>query len=69
MNLAVLERPPSSKPDDIENRMEVMRQFKRCGVRIADENTAHVTPIDLLKKGTERIQVVYGQAGSGKPLF
>ena len=37
-----------------------------CGVRVADENTAHVTPVDLLKKGTERIQVVYGQAGSGE---
>ena len=66
VNLAVLERPPLSKPDDIENKMEVMRRFKRCGVRVADENTAHITPVDLLKKGTERIQVVYGQAGSGK---
>ena len=66
VNLAVLKRPPSSKPDDMKDKMEVMRRFKRCGVRIADENTAHVTPVDLLKKGTERIQVVYGQAGSGK---
>ena len=66
VNLTVHERPPSSKPDDIENKMEVIRRFKHCGVRVADENTAHVTPVDLLKKGTERIQVMYGQAGSGK---
>ena len=66
VNLIVHERPPSSKPDDIENKMEVIRRFKHCGFRVADENTAHVTPVDLLKKGTERIQVVYGQAGSGK---
>ena len=66
VKLAVLEKPPSSKPDNVEDRMEAMRRFKRCGCRVADEKASHVTPVDLLKKGSERIHVVYGQAGSGK---
>ena len=66
MNLAVLERPPSSKPEDIKDKMKAMEQFKCCGVKVADKNTKRITPIDLLKKGSERIRVVYGQAGSGK---
>ena len=66
VNLAVLEKSPSSKPDDIKDRMEVIRRFKRCGVRVAGKNMKSITPIDLLKKGNNRIQVVYGQAGSGK---
>ena len=66
VKLAVLERPPSSKPDNVEDKMEAMRRFTRCGARVADENASHVTPVGLLKKGSERIRVVYGQAGSGK---
>ena len=66
VKLAVLEKPPSSKPDNVEDKMEAMRRFKRCGTRVADEKALHVTPVDLLKKGNERIRVVYGQAGSGK---
>ena len=66
VKLAVLEKPPSSKPDNVEDKMEAMCRFKRCGTRVADEKASHVTPVDLLKKGSERIRIVYGQAGSGK---
>ena len=66
VKLAVLEKPPSSTPDNVEDKMEAMHRFKRCGARVADEKASHVTPVDLLKKGSERIHVVYGQAGSGK---
>ena len=69
VNLAVLEKPPSSKPDDIEDKMEAIKRFRDCGVRVANESTACITPVDLLKKGNEpsqRIRVIYGQAGSGK---
>ena len=66
VKLAVLEKPPSSKPDNVKDKMEAMHRFKRCGPRVADEKASHVTPVDLLKKGSERIHVVYGQAGSGK---
>jgi len=66
VKLAVLDKLPSSKPDNVEDKMEAMRRFKRCGTRVAHEKASHVTPVDLLKKGSERIRVVYGQAGSGK---
>ena len=66
VKLAVLEKPPSSTPDNVEDKMEAMHRFTHCGTRVADEKASHVTPIDLLKKGSERIRVVYGQAGSGK---
>ena len=66
VKLAVLEKPPSSTPDNVEDKMEAMHRFKRCGARVTDEKASHVTPVDLLKKGSERIRVVYGQAGSGK---
>ena len=66
VKLAVLEKPPSSKPDNVEDKMEAMRRFKRCGPRVAGDKASHVTPVDLLKKDSERIRVVYGQAGSGK---
>ena len=66
VKLAVLEKLPSSTPDNVEDKMEAMRRFTHCGTRVADEKASHVTPIDLLKKGSERIRVVYGQAGSGK---
>ena len=66
VNLAVLTRPPSTKLQDVKDKMEVIRRYTDCGVRVADESTPHITPVDLLKKGSERIQVVYGQAGSGK---
>ena len=66
VKLAVLEKPPSSIPDNVKDEMEVMHRFKHCGTRVADEKALHITPVDLLKKGSERIRVVYGQAGSGK---
>ena len=66
VKLAVLEKPPSSTPDIVEDKMEAMCRFKHCGTRVADEKALHITPVDLLKKGSERIRVVYGQAGSGK---
>ena len=66
VKLAVLEKLPSSKPDNVEDKMEAMRRFTCCGTRVADEKASHVTPVGLLKKGSERIRVVYGQAGSGK---
>ena len=66
VKLAVLEKPPSSTPDNVEDKMEAMHRFTHCGARVADEKASHVTPVDLLKKGSERIRVVYGQAGSGK---
>ena len=66
VKLAVLEKPPSSTPDNVEDKMEAMCRFTRCGTRVADEKASHVAPVDLLKKGSERIRVVYGQAGSGK---
>ena len=46
--------------------MKAMEQFRDCGPRVAGDKASHVTPVDLLKKGSERICVVYGQAGSGK---
>ena len=64
--LAVLERPPSSRPEDVKGKMEAIQQFKECGPRLAGEKALHIKPVDLLKKGSERIRVLYGQAGSGK---
>ena len=46
--------------------MKAMERFRDCGPKVADDKASHVTPIDLLKKGSKRICVVYGQAGSGK---
>ena len=66
VNLAVLERPPSSKPEDNKDIIEAMQRFRDCGPRVADEKLKHITPVDLLKKSSERVQVVYGHAGSGK---
>ena len=66
VNLAVLEKPPSSKPEDVKDVMKAMERFRDCGPRVAGGKASHVTPVDLLKKGSERIHVVYGQAGSGK---
>ena len=66
VNLAVLEKPPSSKPEDVKDAMKAMERFRDCGPRVAGDKASHVTPVDLLKKGSERIRVVYGQAGSGK---
>ena len=66
MNLAVLEKPPSSEPEDVKDAMKAMERFRDCGPRVAGDKASHVTPVDLLKKGSERIRVVYGQAGSGK---
>ena len=64
--LAVLERPPSSCPEDVEDKMVAIQRFKECGSRLAGEKASHIKPVDLLKKGSERIRVLYGQAGSGK---
>ena len=66
VNLAVLEKPPSSEPEDVKDVMKAMERFRDCGPRVAGDKASHVTPVDLLKKGSERIRVVYGQAGSGK---
>ena len=66
VNLAVLEKPPSSEPEDVKDVMKAMERFRDCGPRVAGDKVSHVTPVDLLKKGSERIRVVYGQAGSGK---
>ena len=66
VNLVVLERPPSSKPEDVKDVMTVMERFRDCGPRVAGDKASHVTPVDLLKKCSEHIRVVYGQAGSGK---
>ena len=66
VNLAVLERPPSSEPEVVKDAMKAMERFRDCGPRVAGDKASHVTPVDLLKKGSERIRVVYGQAGSGK---
>ena len=66
VQLAVLERLPSSNPDDVRDKMEAIQRFKDCCPKIADENAMRITPHDLLKKGDERIRVVYGQAGAGK---
>ena len=66
VNLAVLEKPPSSKPEDVKDAMKAMERFRDCGPRVPGDKASHVTPVDLLKKGSERIRVVYGQAGSGK---
>ena len=66
MNLAALEKQPSSKPEDVKDAMKAMERFRDCGPRVAGDKASHVTPVDLLKKGSGRIRVVYGQAGSGK---
>ena len=66
VNLAVLEKPPSSKPEDIKDVMKAMERFRECGPRVAGDKASHVTPVDFLKKSNERIRVVYGLAGSGK---
>ena len=66
VKLAVVEKPPASRPEDVKDVMEAMQRFRDCGRRVAAEEVAHISPIDLLKKGSERTQVVYGQAGSGK---
>ena len=64
--LAVLERPPLSHPEDVEDKMVAIQRFKECGSRLAREEATHITPVHLLKNGSERIRVLYGQAGSGK---
>ena len=70
VNLAVIEKPPSSKPEDIKDVLKAMERFRDCGPRVASDKVSHVTPVDLLKKGSEHICAVYGQAGSGKtPLL
>ena len=66
VNLAVLERPPLCKPEDIKDVMKAMKRFRDCGCRVAGDKASHITPVDLLKKGSEHIRIVYGQAGSGK---
>ena len=66
VKLAVLKRPPSARPEDVAAKMQAIKHFKNCGSRLAEENAIHITPVDLLKKGSERVRVVYGQAGSGK---
>ena len=66
VNLAVLEKPPLSEPEDVKDAMKAMERFRDCGPRVAGDKASHVTPVDLLKKGSERIRIVYGQAGSGK---
>ena len=66
VKLAVLKRPPSARPEDVAVEMHAMEHFKNCGSRLAEENATHITPVDFLKKGSERVRVVYGQAGSGK---
>ena len=42
--------------------MKVIEQFRDCVPRVAGDKASHVTLIDLLKKGSERIRIVYGQA-------
>ena len=64
--LAVLEKPPMSQSEDVKDKMKAIQRFKECGSRLAEEKASHIKPIDLLKKGSERIHVLYGQAGSGK---
>ena len=66
VKLAVVEKPPSSKPEDVKDKMEAMRRFKHCGTRVAVEKALQVESINLLKKASNRIRIVYGQAGSGK---
>ena len=66
VNLAVLEKPPSSEPEDVKDAMKAIEQFRDCGPRVTGDKASHVTPVNLLKKGSECIRVVYGQAGSGK---
>ena len=61
--MAVIEKPPSSKPEDV---MKVIERSRDCGPRVAGDKASRVPPINLLKKGSERIHIVYGQAGSGK---
>ena len=46
--------------------MKVIDRFRDCGPRVAGDKASRVTPVDLLKTGSERIRIVYGQAGSGK---
>ena len=64
--VAVLKRLPLSMPEDVKDVMKAIERFRDCGPRVAGDKVSHVTPVDLLKKGSERIRVVYGQAGSGK---
>ena len=66
MKLAVVEKPPASRPEDVKDVMEAMQRFRDCGRRVAAEKVAHISSVDLLKKGSERTRVLYGQAGSGK---
>ena len=66
VNLAVLEKPPSSEPENVKDAMKAIERFRDCGPRVAGDKASHVTSGDLLKKGSERTRVVYGQAGSGK---
>ena len=69
VKLAVVEKPPSCRPEEIVDEMEATRRFKLCGPKVADDKVTQVTPGDLLKKSSEpseQIRIVYGQAGSGK---
>ena len=66
VNLAALKRPPSSKPEDVNDVIKAMEHFKDCDPKVAIDKASHTPLVDLLKKGSERIRIVYGQAGSGK---
>ena len=66
VKLAVVEKLPSSTAAEMVDKMEAMQRFRDCGPRVAGDKVNHITPVDLLKKGSERISIVYGQAGSGK---
>ena len=70
VNLVVVEKLPlspearSRKPEDVRYGMEAMQQFKHRGVRVTDKSTTLITAVDLLKRGSKRIQVVFGLDGS-----
>ena len=49
--------------------MKATERFRDCGPRVAGDKASRITPIDLLKKGSESIRIVYGQAGSGKTIL
>ena len=66
VKLAVVEKLPSSTAAEIVDKMEAMQRFRDCGPRVAGDKVNHITPVDLLKKGSEHVSIVYGQAGSGK---
>ena len=63
VKLAILKNKPSAKSTTGDN-LAVLHSFRDCGSK--GEIDRFINPEELLKKGADRISVLYGHAGMGK---